>query len=260
MSTRSATQTQVSRPSDFLTGIGLLGRGFGMYARNPGLLLLGILPALIAFVVLVGAFVVLVYFIGPEARALTWFAGSWSAQERDLIRALAEVAILVGFIFLAVLSYTALALAIGDPFYERISQRVEARYGATAAGVNLPWWKELVRSVGEAIRLAVFSAAVAVLVFLLGLIPVIGQVGAAVLGGLVGGWALAVELTGIPFARRGVRLRERRRMLRRYRWLSLGFGVAVFGCFLIPFGAILVMPAAVAGATLLTRRVYGQPV
>ena len=116
------------------------------------------------------------------------------------------------------------------------------------------------RSIGEAIRLAVFSAAVAVLVFLLGLIPVIGQVGAAVLGGLVGGWALAVELTGIPFARRGVRLRERRRMLRRYRWLSLGFGVAVFVCFLIPFGAILVMPAAVAGATLLTRRVYGQPV
>src|SRR5205823_5031230 len=156
-------------------------------------------------------------------------------------------------------SYTALALAIGDPFYERISQRVEARYGDTAAGTNPPWWKELARSIGEAIRLAALSAAVAVLVFLLGLIPVIGQVGAAIIGGGVGGWGLAVELTGIPFARRGVRLRERRRMLRRYPWLSLGFGVAVFVCFLIPFGALLVMPAAVAGATLLTRRVYGQP-
>jgi CysZ protein len=40
----------------------------------------------------------------------------------------------------------------------------------------------------------------------------------------------------------------------------MGFGVAVFVCFLIPFGAVLVMPAAVAGATLLTRHVHGQPV
>jgi CysZ protein len=49
-------------------------------------------------------------------------------------------------------------------------------------------------------------------------------------------------------------------VLRRHRWLALGFGVAVFLCFLIPLGAVLLMPAAVAGATLLTRRVHGQPV
>jgi CysZ protein len=41
--------------------------------------------------------------------------------------------------------------------------------------------------------------------------------------------------------------------------LALGFGVAVFCCFLIPLGAVFVMPAAVAGGTLLARRVLGQP-
>jgi CysZ protein len=40
----------------------------------------------------------------------------------------------------------------------------------------------------------------------------------------------------------------------------LGFGVAVFCCFLIPLGAILLMPAAVAGATLLSRTVLGQQI
>jgi CysZ protein len=39
----------------------------------------------------------------------------------------------------------------------------------------------------------------------------------------------------------------------------LGFGVPVFVVFLVPFVAVLVMPGAVAGATLLTRRVLGQP-
>jgi CysZ protein len=249
-----------SRPKDFFTGIGLLGKGLGMYARSPGLLLLGLLPALLAFVVLVAAFGVLLYFLGTEARWVTWFADSWPSTGRDLIRALAEVAIIVGFVFAAVLSYTALALAIGDPFYERISQRVEQRYGAAASGANLPWWKEFVRSVVEGIRLILFSIVVAVLVFLIGLIPGVGQVAAAVIGALVGGWGLAIELTGIPFARRGLGLRERRRVLRGHRYLAFGFGVAVFVCFLIPLGAVLVMPAAVAGGTLLTRYVYGQPV
>jgi CysZ protein len=249
-----------SRPRDFLTGIGLLGKGLAMYTRSPGLLLLGMLPALIAFVVLLAGFGAVLYFIGPESHAVTWFADGWPVAARDAIRVLAGIAIIVAFVFLSIICYTALALAIGDPFYEKISVRVEQHYGGTDGTVDLPWWKELVRSVAEAIRLIAFSAGIGVLVFILGLIPAVGTVAAAVIGGIVGGWALAVELTGIPFARRGLRLRQRRQVLRQHRWLSLGFGVAVFACFLVPLGAVLVMPAAIAGATLLTRYLHDQPV
>ena len=49
-------------------------------------------------------------------------------------------------------------------------------------------------------------------------------------------------------------------MLGRHRALGLGFGSAVFACFLIPLGAVLVMPAAIAGATLLARRSLGKPI
>jgi CysZ protein len=255
-----APLTPPSRPKDFFTGIGMLGRGLGMYARSPGLLLLGILPAILSFTILAVVFGIVLYFLGVEARWITWFANGWESDARDLVRALAEVAIVVAFVFVALLSYTALTLAIGDPFYERISQRVEERYGSSAAGVNLPWSKEFARSVGEGVRLLVFSVVVGVIVFLVGLIPVVGQVVGPVAGALVGGWGLAVELTGIPFARRGVRLRDRRRVLRRHRWLAMGFGVSVFLCFFVPLGAVIVMPAAVAGATLLTRYVHGQPV
>ena len=254
------TVTAPSRPRDFLTGIGFLGRGLAVYARNPGLVLLGMLPALIAFVVLVTGFGAVLYFLGPESRALTGFAHGWPAGARELVQALAEAAIVVVSVFLVIIVYTGLTLLIGDPFYEKISQRVEDQLGGVPNAVNLPFWKELLRSAGDAVRLILFSAVVGVLLFFAGLLPAVGQTVVPVIGALIGGWALAVELTGIPFARRGIRLRERRRTLRRHGWLTLGFGVSVFVCFFVPLGAVLVMPAAVIGATLLTRHLHGLPV
>jgi CysZ protein len=41
---------------------------------------------------------------------------------------------------------------------------------------------------------------------------------------------------------------------------TLGFGTSVFLAFVIPLGAILFTPAAVAGATLLTRHALNEPV
>jgi CysZ protein len=249
-----------SRPQDFFTGIAFLVRGIGMYARSPGLILLGMLPALIAFAVLVTCFVLVVSFLGPESRALTWFASGWSAGSRDLVRALAAVAVVGLGLYFAVVFYAALTLLIGDPFYEKISQKVDDRLGGGSGAANPPFWREALRSGGDALRMGLFSAVIGVLLFVGGLLPGVGQTVVPVIGALVGGWALAIELTGIPFARRGVRrLRERRRTLGRYRWLTLGFGVAVFVCFLIPFGAVLFMPAAVIGGTLLTRHVHGVP-
>lgn len=79
-----------------------------------------------------------------------------------------------------------------------------------------------------------------------------------VLGALVGGWFLTMELTSVPFERRGLRVWDRRRILKGRRALAVGFGTATFLCFLVPGGAILVTPAAVAGATLLAREVLGE--
>jgi CysZ protein len=74
-----------------------------------------------------------------------------------------------------------------------------------------------------------------------------------VLGALFGGWFLALELTGFAFDARGLSLGEQRRMLRRSRSTTLGFGVVTYLLFLIPLVAVIAMPAAVAGATMLAR-------
>jgi CysZ protein len=245
---------------DLFTGAGLLLRGVGMYGRSPGLLLLGVLPALIAMLVIGGAFAVLAYYVDDVAGALTGFAHGWAPDARQAVRYLAAIAVLGAAGLLAILTFTAVTLAIGDPFYEKISERIERRLGGVPGAVDRPWYRDLLRNVADSVRLLALSAAVGVPLFLLGLVPVLGQVTAAVAGALVGGWILAVELTGVAFARRGMRLAQRRAALRSRRALAVGFGAATFVCFLIPFGAILLMPAAVAGATLLTRRVLGYPI
>jgi CysZ protein len=49
-------------------------------------------------------------------------------------------------------------------------------------------------------------------------------------------------------------------MLGRSRARSLGLGVATSLVFLVPFGAILAMPAAVGAATMLSRTVLGSEI
>nr|WP_249999475.1 EI24 domain-containing protein [Actinoplanes sp. M2I2] len=244
----------------FLVGAGLLGRGLGLVLRRPKLLGLGLVPALIAGLLYGTALFFLLDYLPQLSGAVTWFADDWAGTVRDAVRVFAGLGLLGVSGLLGVLTFTAVTLLIGDPFYERISELVEERFGGVPDEVEVGFWPSLRRSLADSLRLIGLSVLIGVPLFLLGFVPVVGQTVIPVLGAAVGGWLLAVELTGVPFQRRGQRLTRRRAVLAANRPLALGFGVAVFCCFLIPLGAILLMPAAIAGATLLARTALGQPV
>jgi CysZ protein len=244
---------------EFLAGLGLLGRGLGMYARNPKLVLLGLIPALISAVLYLAAFATLIYFLSDLSEGVTWWADDWSSGMRDTVQVLAAIGILGLGGLTGILTFTAVTLAIGDPFYEKISEQVEARYGGVPDEIDVPWWRSLRRSIWDSLRLIALSLLIGLPLFVAGFIPIVGQTVIPVIGAFVGGWFLALELVGVAFYRRGMRLPERRTLLKANRPMALGFGVGVFCCFLIPLGAVLVMPAAVVGGTLLARRVLNLP-
>src|SRR5262249_1168635 len=99
----------------------MLFRGVGMVAGSPRLLLLGLIPGAISLIVVLAALGTLLYFLNDVAALVTWFADHWSKDARDAIRFVAAFAVGAGSIVIAVLTFTALTITIGDPFYESIS-------------------------------------------------------------------------------------------------------------------------------------------
>ncbi len=236
----------------YVTGVRMLGRGLALYARTPRLLLLGLLPAVLVALLFAAALVVLLVFLGDLAAAVTWFAAGWSPGPRTAARVIAGVGILGVAALIGVLTYTAVTLFVGNPFYDAISRHVE---GDVPDEVPVGFWRGLGRSVADSARLLAVTPLFGVPLFAAGLVPGLGQTVVPVAGVVTGGWLLALQLVGSPFDRRGLRLADRRRLLRTRLPETLGFGTATFLCFLIPGGAVLVMPAAVAGGALLAQLV-----
>lgn len=249
--TADSTRSGVVR--EFFGGVAFLGRGLRMWVTSPRLMLIGAIPALIVGVVFVIGIVLLVANIGSLTAWMTPFADGWVEPWQTGSRFVAGAAVVVFALVLLAYAFTAVTLVVGDPFYERIWRTVEERLGNPPGDNNPGLMRSALRGVGDAVRLLVPALLVGLALVACSFIPLVGAFLAFVLGAAFGGWTLTLELAGYSFDARGFTLRDRRRMLGRRRARSLGFGVATYLLFLIPFGAVLVMPAAVAGAAMLSR-------
>ncbi|HJQ04548.1 MAG TPA: EI24 domain-containing protein [Nocardioides sp.] len=233
----------------FGRGIGLLVRGQGLWRRRPALMLLGLVPAALVAVVMLALLVGLLLYVDDLVSWATPFADGWASGLRSVFRAALEVVAVLGSLLLFVVSFTGLTLAVGDPFYERIWLAVEHEVGGDVPERGVGW----LRGALDGLVLVLYGIAASVVVFLLGLLPVVGAVVGGVLGVVVSGRLLAGELVSRPLEARGMDRAARAALLRSHRGELLGFGVGVQLCFLVPLGAVAVMPGAVAGATYLAR-------
>ena len=236
-----------------MSGPGYLLRGLRMWLTSPRLMLLGALPALIVGLIYSATLVVFALNLDAIAAVVTPFANEWTQPAAGAVRFGAGIALVAAVVFLAIITFAGVTLAVGDPFYERIWRAVETRLGDAPKEVNEPFWTSVRRAIGTGVRLLGLTILVGLTVFATSLVPVVGQLLAPALGALLGGWILALETSGFAFDARRITLRDRRRMLGARRATTLGFGVVTYLLFLIPLGAVLVMPAAVAGATMLAR-------
>lgn len=242
-----------------LRGVDFLRQGFSLWITSPRLMFIGAIPALIVGLVYVAGIVFLAVNLNGIAEWATPFAAGWAEPWRTAARFAVAAAVVIGSIVLLSYTYVAVTLLVGDPFYERIWRTVETRLGNAPPENSAGLVRSVLRAVADAIRLLAPIVLLGALIFISGLIPAVGGLLAFSLGALFGGWILALELTGLAFDARGYTLRQRRDVLADHRATSLGFGVATYLLFLIPFAAVFVMPAAVAGAALLSRHALARP-
>lgn len=243
---------------DFSAGVALLGRGFGLIFASRRRLILGVIPALITTVLMLGGLAAIAYTIGDITQWLTGFADGWSDGVRDALRIALGIVIVTLYLSLSVLLFTAITLIIGGPFYEAIAEEIEDELGGVPDAERVPGWRCALIGLRDGVLFVGLSVLIAIPLLLAGFLPLLGQTVVPAIAIAVGGYLLGIELTAIPFARRGRSLKERRRILSRRRSLVLGLSVPAYLLCLVPFAALLVIPAAMAGGTVLAHRLITE--
>lgn len=238
----------------FFQGALDLFRAAAWWRRQPKVMALALVPAVIAGVLLLAAWISVALTVPAFVDDWTPFLDSWPAVWSSVVRVAATLAVLVGTALLASVVFVALTLAIGDPFYERVWRAVETHGGGEAP--DRPYG--IGRSIADGIVLVLKGIVASLIAALIGFIPVVGAVLGPVVGVLLTGRVLADELTSRALTHRGLDRRQRREVRRRDRARVWGFGAMTQLLMLIPLAPIVVLPTAVAGATALCRRLLGE--
>ncbi|MCY0925753.1 EI24 domain-containing protein [Streptomyces sp. H27-H1] len=243
---------------DLAGGFGYLLAGQRWVLRHGRWLGFGLLPGLVSLVLYAGALIGLGFGADDLTAWATPFADGWSSPWLGLFRGFLTALVFCLGLFLAVITFTAVTLLVGQPFYESLSEQVDRTEGGEVpeSGLTLP--QELWISARDSLRILGRVLLFGILLFGLGFVPVIGQTVVPVVGFCVSGFFIAQELTSVALMRRRVQLTEQLALLRGRRMLALGFGVPLVLAFLVPFVAVFLMPGAVAGATLMVRDLVGE--
>ncbi|MEU0058619.1 EI24 domain-containing protein [Streptomyces sp. NPDC006334] len=241
-------------------GLKYLMEGQRWVARHGRQYGFALVPGLITLVLYLGALVALAVWGDDFTAWATPFADDWSSPWQGLFRGFLTAVLFALGLLLSVLTFTAVTLLIGEPFYESLSERVDRDVSpdGTAPSSGLPLWRELWISARDSLRILVRALLWAVLLFALGFIPFLGQTVVPVIGFFVTGFFLTEQLTAVALQRRNVDLRARLALLRSRKPLVWGFGTPLGLAFLVPLVAVFLMPGAVAGATLMARDLLGE--
>jgi CysZ protein len=166
--------------------------------------------------------------------------------------ALAALAVVV-LSLMVVLLFTVVGSLIAAPFLELLSRRVEAleAYAGVATWAETSLWQDARRVAGQMVKLLALYLAVMIPLWLLNLLPVVGNLLYAGLAFLVTCFFLALNFLDLPLDRRGLSLRAKLAYLRGLGLTGLAFGAAVFALGVIPVLNLAMLPLAAAGATLL---------
>lgn len=241
-------------PTPALSGPQYLREGLKL-VLSPGLRLFVLLPLainLILFVALIG------FAIDQFSGWLASLMGSlpsWLSFLDFLLWPLFVILLLLMVFF----TFTLLANIIAAPFNGFLAEKVEV---VVRGADNFPpfSWAELLamvpRTLKRELRKLSYFLPRAIGLLLLSLIPGLNLI-ATPLWLLFGVWMMAVQYIDYPCDNHKVSWDDMLAWLRAKRWQSLGFGGITYLALLIPFVNILMMPAAVAGATLFWVREDG---
>jgi len=194
-------------------------------------------------------FSAIIYFgTGQFRELLDWLLPDWLDWLTVVLLPLFVITALVLVFF----TFSLIGNLLAAPFNGLLAEAVECHItGKPIPGGGL---RKMIADLGHTIISELRKIAYIVIrgipVLLLFVIPVL-NLAAPVIWILFGAWMLAISYVDYPMGNHGLTFPEQRRQLGQRRYLALGFGGAAMLALAIPLVNFLVIPAAVAGATIL---------
>ncbi|WP_404365406.1 sulfate transporter CysZ [Marinobacter sp.] len=232
----------------FFSGLGYLGEGFRLI-REPGLRLFVIIP-LVLNVLLFGLFF---FFLAELFSAMIASAMGWLPDWAWLQSLEWLFWIFYGLVILLMLAYGFVIVAnlIGSPFYGYLSELTEKHLTGQVVDTEGGWGqiaRDIPRALWREIQKILYYLPRALGLLVLGLIPVVNLV-AGLLWFLFNTWMMALQYVDYPADNHRVSFPDLKRRLGRHRLSALGFGLPVALAAMVPVLNLVVVPAAVCGAT-----------
>ncbi|HTN30189.1 MAG TPA: sulfate transporter CysZ [Pseudomonas sp.] len=238
-----------------LSGPQYLRQGLSLML-SPGLRLFVLLPLLINLVLFIGLIVLAVQQFSQWVDYFMPSLPDWLAFLEYLLWPLFVALVLLIVFF----TFTLLANLIAAPFNGFLAEKVEVVVRGEDPFPTFSWGElaaMVPRTLGRELRKLAYFLPRALALLILSLIPGVNVL-AAPLWLLFGIWMMAVQYIDYPADNNKLGWNEMLDWLRARRWQSLGFGGITYAALLVPGLNILMMPAAVAGATVFWVREGGR--
>lgn len=163
-------------------------------------------------------------------------------------------------LLLIVYGFSIVANLIAAPFNGYLAEKAEQLLlGKPLASENN--WKSILllvpRSIGRELRKMLYFIPLLLGIFILSMIPGINAI-AAPLGFLVASWMMVLQYLDYPMDNHNMSFAQVRQGARQQRLTSLGFGATVMLGTMIPLVNLVIMPAAICGATIYWVRDVGR--
>jgi len=232
--------------SNFLHGVGFALSGFSLIFQK-GIRPFVVLPLLINMVVFsLGIWFAYSQFAGWMNQMLGWLPG-WLAWLEYILWPLFAGLILIAVYY----TFSVVANLIASPFNSILSERVEQKlYGLPVTEFN--GYKSLAGTIGKTIlseiKKVLYMLKWLPVLLIISIIPGINFI-APFAWAIYGAWMLSLEYADYPMGNHDIFFDDELKLLRKNRFVALGFGGALTAMMMVPVLNFLAMPVGVAGGT-----------
>ena len=228
-----------------VTGAHYLVRGFHAL-RQRKVWPFVILPLCINLII----FILLSQYLITQGQYWVTQATGWLPDWLDFLGKLIWLITSLLILLIWVFCFTLVASFIASPFYGFLSAVVQTQYDGSSPANNRSLWQEVPHALGRELSKYAYYLPRLLLLFLLSWIPPLTLV-APFLWFFFAAWMLAIQYLDYPADNQAQPLSTMIATMKNQRLTYLGFGGLISIGMMIPLINLIVMPASVAGATLL---------